>query len=384
MFIRSPFMLGAAMGLMVNLAIYPAMQSASAQTGTTPAPSRPTSGPMPFPDPGLADELEGFPREVHEDIFGADPGTTHLPYDMFEQIDAPGLYPGVNADGEAFVLDVYDVLLTPADVEQAVIDEGVQVDPEDLQWIEDNQFEAVGVYASIATNLGAREVIAYQFTATTPEYGLHHVLMVAQDPEYFATPQASMNISSAGGGCENALQGVIDAFDCDGTIVVDQACVNAAQAAYDLAVAAAQADWAHAISKAIAAYNIAMDAIAVAKAALLAWRIATIAIRLVRCLRLASIPFVGSALAAACVILETARVIAEEIAKRAAIEAAKAAADLALQIAKDNADAILDAALDLACDALVAALNACLDCIEVEITPERRTVAAPARTVVIQ
>ena len=360
---RNPFTTGIAMGLMLNLCIAPmVMRDGAAVAQPQWSPSNPSHAPAdaaPAPiDYELYQELFNFPRVVHEAVFGQAPKTNYLPYELDDQVTGVGPYTGQNGAGVPFSIEVTEIILDKDEI-AADIARDPTVDDTTLQWMFDNNYEVYAFRGDLTGPAGTVDVIA-TVASTSGTWGEHHSFSVQSDPAYYDDPEAATwsGDASRDGGCSDAMDRAIDAFECPepGEIEIDQDCVDAAFLAYDLGKAAAETDWQNAVATA-------KDIAAAAKAAMLANRIRKVAIALAKCAALALIPFAGSGLAARCALKEAAKIIAWEVGKRLAIKAALAAA-----IA--YADEILAAALNALCDALVAGLEACFDCVEPDIEPE--------------
>lgn len=296
-------------------------------------------------------ELLKYPKEVVKAIFGGRSGEEMPLFYVASISEAPGTYEGTTESGKRFSLVVDEVKVSSADLEAAIQDDE-DMDDETESWMADNTYASFAVTGHLEGPAGASgKLIALLATTSTMEG--EHVLVVLEKLNYPDHEGRGLNGKrKLQDWCpDGALDKAKDAFHCPppGTLTVDEDCVAAAEATFQLAVNIAEGEHQNAKKAAEIAYEL-------ARAALLAFRIRKIAIAVAKCAAYALLPFVGTSLSIRCLLVETAKIIAIEVAKIVAAKAALAAA-IAL------ADKILALAIKAACAALLAGLDACLDCV---------------------
>jgi hypothetical protein len=308
-----------------------------------------------------ARRLDTFARDVHTSLFASAPGEYPM-YECLTPFSGVGIYPAASAAGEACSLEVLGIEVPAADVaaaEIAISDFAVSASAR--TWSQQNGFEATVIRAKLRAGGAERDIIAtvlaWSVDPATAPAGRVSFFGVSDDPAFydavllpFAPPAASFDDLDAVG---SILP------DCDGEIVVDQACIDAALAAYDAASQLAIADWQQTIDGLVAAYFNGRAAYQTARTANLAYTGGRLAQSFLSCA--AFTPTVAG----------FAGCVGGRIAVRATIGAARAALAsytfdrLVDEVVAREAEArrLLEAAAQAAADQLLADLQGCIDCI---------------------
>jgi hypothetical protein len=382
-FLNGKFLLGAATGLAFSLGITPFLTQSAYAFPTTPEwhgasinPTAQLDNSAPSSSSELADVEAAFPNLVHVSLFGDYPEDTEPTWPIYLIDDSASVLGQFNAstlDGIPFTITTTEVLVEWDSIQQA--DPLLPVQDIDIaeQWIENNNFVATVVRATLTSAISELNVIGMAMSTSDIVNGTQHTIIIIESPEThawgemeFSTELAFHNTVEApiDGQSIHIEEWINDEYSYSLSIPlpcteIEQECLDAAVASYQFLVDQANADWQERIDNATQAWEIAKAAFETARAALLARKAIEIALAIAACAALAFIPFVGAAAVASCIVRVLVRLAAIYAANRLALHLALVVAKALYEAALDNAWQLLRLALSLAARVLQAALEAC-------------------------